>query len=631
MKKIRMFREILLLWIICCSCEPGERIIQRPVFTVRTSNTLEIDKIVLNDTATIFYIDAFFRPKYWIRIDSGTYLRAGDQKFPIAGSKGIKLQDYHWMPDSGKSSFQLIFPPLERSVKQVDFIESDCKDCFKIYGVQLRNEGKMPDPTAGIPKELRNLQILEKSSLPGFDFQIGKTELNIHLLGYQPGMGENTVTLYYVDFISNEQKEVNAYVDEQGNCRIELEQYGSNTGFLEIPYGRVVSLLLAPGEEMEVFVDLPAVTRSQSRYQQTEKDRPTVYTTGKYAAVNTLGSMYPLKYSEIGSMNFLRAIKDMNAEEYVAKVKNAYDCIADSIRKDVRTPQAIKDLNLIHARAEVLNAIGNYRSMFKLAHRLEETDKEQDKEFKIPELTEKHYEILKELDLNRPEMLYSQTYCFSYPSFYVIPGWEKIPGSEEGSLFDLWKIQGIAEGVENLEPLTSGQEERLKSIGNPFYLEAFQQKVKSLQEQQKANLAKGGYTVGKVPDVASDKLFEAIIAPYKGKVVFVDFWATWCGPCRQAIRELEPAKSAELKNDNIVFVYITGDSSPLGTWRTMIPDIKGDHYRLSDEQWNTVCEQFGIEGIPSYVLVDKEGKYKLRKDLRNHDKLKNVLLREAGR
>ncbi len=68
----------------------------------------------------------------------------------------------------------------------------------------------------------------------------------------------------------------------------------------------------------------------------------------------------------------------------------------------------------------------------------------------------------------------------------------------------------------------------------------------------------------------------------------------------------------------------------MGTWQSMIPDIKGEHYRLSKEQWDYVTDQFGITGIPSYVLVDKAGNYKLRNDLRNHGKLKTELLKAAG-
>lgn len=77
-----------------------------------------------------------------------------------------------------------------------------------------------------------------------------------------------------------------------------------------------------------------------------------------------------------------------------------------------------------------------------------------------------------------------------------------------------------------------------------------------------------------------------------------------------------------------MWVYIADETSPIVTYKTMIPDIRGLHYRLNEEQWDYLCNKFGIDGIPSYVLVDKTGKYELRNDLRDHDKLKATLLEE---
>jgi hypothetical protein len=57
----------------------------------------------------------------------------------------------------------------------------------------------------------------------------------------------------------------------------------------------------------------------------------------------------------------------------------------------------------------------------------------------------------------------------------------------------------------------------------------------------------------------------------------------------------------------VVFVYITNPSSPLDTWNMMIPDIKGEHYRVTQDEWNHIASKFNITGIPHYVLVGKKG------------------------
>ncbi len=181
-------------------------------------------------------------------------------------------------------------------------------------------------------------------------------------------------------------------------------------------------------------------------------------------------------------------------------------------------------------------------------------------------------------------------------------------GIQDGLAVDVMLAQDYCQKI--LEELSPVSDKKLKSIQQQFSTPFIAKYVALCNNQSiaklEANKKKTGFVVNETPKTEAEKIFDAIIKKYKGKVIYVDFWATWCGPCRSGIEQIKPLKE-ELAGKDIVFVYITDQSSPQSAWSNMIPDIKGEHYRVSTDEWNYLKAMFNVSGIPHYVLVGKTG------------------------
>jgi thiol-disulfide isomerase/thioredoxin len=185
----------------------------------------------------------------------------------------------------------------------------------------------------------------------------------------------------------------------------------------------------------------------------------------------------------------------------------------------------------------------------------------------------------------------------------------KMLGIQPGFATDIMTSQDFCRPFSS--EMTPVSDEKIKAfqqkISTPFIADYAQLKNDETKAKIAGNKKLTGSKANEVPKAAGDKVFDAIMDKYKGKVVYVDFWATWCAPCRSGIEQIKPLKD-EMAGENVAFVYISGPSSPKATYDNMIPTIKGEHYRVSADEWNILCGMFKISGIPHYLLVGKDGK-----------------------
>ena len=161
------------------------------------------------------------------------------------------------------------------------------------------------------------------------------------------------------------------------------------------------------------------------------------------------------------------------------------------------------------------------------------------------------------------------------------------------------------------EPLRKVLEE---TVENPYYRQRIQQRSDYFAALG-AKLQRGngclmpneplaGLTDGK-------EILDKILEPYRGRVVYLDVWGTWCVPCKANLKQFTKPMHETLRDLPVTYLYLCNNSSD-EAWRSVIGEyeLTGEHsvhYNLPNVQQAAVEEYLGIRHYPTYLLFDPQG------------------------
>jgi thiol-disulfide isomerase/thioredoxin len=97
------------------------------------------------------------------------------------------------------------------------------------------------------------------------------------------------------------------------------------------------------------------------------------------------------------------------------------------------------------------------------------------------------------------------------------------------------------------------------------------------------------------------------LSDFEGKVVYLDFWASWCGPCMREVPHAKELKKRFEGQEDLVFLYISVDEDPEAWKRTVeLHQIEGVHLNVRGMKDATALN-YNVKGVPSFFIIDKNG------------------------
>ncbi|GAB4408326.1 MAG: TlpA disulfide reductase family protein [Bacteroidia bacterium] len=424
---------------------------------------------------------------------------------------------------------------------------------------------------------------------------------NLHLQGKITQPKGQAVQVYYTKgMIGWERTSFKATLAADGSFALDVAL--DQPRLLYFSHGREYTNFYAqPGDSLTICLDAQVFDESV-RY------------TGQGAAESNFLAAWFLRYeSEAQQEMRNRQRREASPEDYLRYRQTLHDEQLQQFMTDAEATSLRADF-VQHMRYNIeysyLGDVLNFPNYYAYVHQLETHE---------VVLPEGYYGFLDKAELNQPRALLIDEYRDFLGSYMYYRVSDDQLGEEKASLAYALRYDAAAEHFEGavlnvaraqvlLEACLYGDVNTIKGRYEDFSREVFDEDLIAylLPRYEKAlSLARGRVA----PDftVTDDKGNEVSLSDFRGKVVYIDFWASWCGPCRREMPASRELKAHFKDEENVVFLYVSVDDSE-AAWRQAMEEEQLDGVHVWTGGWKGhVTESYGIEGIPSYFLIYADG------------------------
>ena len=534
-----------------------------------------IQKVEMTKEKTAMYVSMNLLPGYGFRISKDSYLQTNGKQYGIIGSDSIPLGgDYFILDDTGRKDFVLYFRPLPLDTKEFDFLEGLAKGDYKVFGI---HDKEYTIPPASVPTEY--MADDDGEGLAELKFDATPATIHFKSLNYRKGMNTE-IQVQYVD-LKNPAMPMDVYtnLNDDGEASLGLPICVPQIVWIvivNIPWGSMECVYLSPGKEVTVLVDM--------LHDDSRANSKIVGTKGYYAKFGKDWHRYALdketengpqkptiKKEDIHDVQTLIRYCDEERENYDKWVKNSNYCnaIKDYLIQFAYSPLFMfegEQDSLSNTKAFTDYVLKNYTGNLYKKNIVFNNE--------FPEAS-KYYAMTDARGFNAD----LARYCYYLPQVLDSKQLEK-PLIEDKNLSDLYD-KYVAEYQATITANKQGLAD------NIHYLD--------------------------MTEVAPENALQTILDKHKGKTILVDLWATWCGPCKLGHEKMKPLKE-ELKDKDIVYIYIAASSSDYDQWKEYIADIPGEHYFLTEDQYRYISKQYECTGIPFYAIYNTKGNQTFRQE-----------------